>query len=553
MPTSSTPRVPKPQRSNDRASRPRPTAKSQQRNTRTCGEFGGLTETGKKCDNPATGAKHDQPCYLHKHQRASTATAVDVSALPDDVRRALERDDNEEPVADVQAANQDTLSTTIRGRLRLPWREDVELYPLCLWGDSGIGKSERVKQIAAEEGYTTLTLSLATMDATTLEGLPVLKDEGERRARVEYAMSEVAAKAWDAHDRGEDVLLFCDELNHASLLVHQALFPVMLPDSADGARYLASHKLPPGTRVVAACNPPQVDSVLQDLPRTFETRLQHVKAETTTEEWLDYLHHKDETTMQDVMDRVPLSADEGGFESDSDMELAIRRAIAQVEEVVPAVTAYIDGEPAHLQDTSIEAANAASAEDVEGHAYTRGTPTGRSWMKLIQQLAVSRAQHQMREAGEPPYDTPTQRRAAAIGYLGATVGNQFASFYEDLQGMPHPSEVLKERTPEMVGTGPRAYYQTMRVANYVREQNDEAGFHAAMTLMLNMREEADPSNSKSDWAGTLAYGEMGLRRLMRNATPAMRDSLPKTTVERMSKGNIDWWSEVKQTDGDDDA
>lgn len=114
--------------------------------------------------------------------------------------------------------------------------------PVLLWGRPGVGKSSFIEGLASDRLPVT-TLIASIHDPTDFSGLPVLED-----GRVRYAVPR-----WvdDFPDDG-DGILFLDELSTAPPSVQSALLRVVFE------RKVGFHPLPPGVRIVAAANPPDL-------------------------------------------------------------------------------------------------------------------------------------------------------------------------------------------------------------------------------------------------------------------------------------------------------
>lgn len=116
---------------------------------------------------------------------------------------------------------------------------DADL-PVLMTGAPGIGKSDIVRQIAAERGWPVIDMRLVTTDPVDLRGLPVASDG---RA-IFLPMGELP----DADRDGDSGILFLDELPQAPMAVQNAAFSLVLD------RRIGDYRLPPGWRVIAAGN-----------------------------------------------------------------------------------------------------------------------------------------------------------------------------------------------------------------------------------------------------------------------------------------------------------
>lgn len=139
--------------------------------------------------------------------------------------------------------------------------------PVLLWGRPGVGKSSFIEGLAkASLPVTTLIASIH--DPTDFSGLPVLED-----GRVRYAVPR-----WvdDFADDG-DGILFLDELSTAPPSVQSALLRVVFE------RKVGFHPLPPGVRIVAAANPPDLMVGGWELSPPLRNRFVHLNWDIPTD------------------------------------------------------------------------------------------------------------------------------------------------------------------------------------------------------------------------------------------------------------------------------
>lgn len=111
-----------------------------------------------------------------------------------------------------------------------------------LIGSPGVGKSALVQQVAKELNMPLYTVIGSTLDPTDLGGLPVVNKQGT----VDRIPLTIIRKCCE-----EPSILFLDELACAPPSVQSAMLRLILE------RVAGDYKLHPGTRVVAATNPPE--------------------------------------------------------------------------------------------------------------------------------------------------------------------------------------------------------------------------------------------------------------------------------------------------------
>jgi MoxR-like ATPase len=93
--------------------------------------------------------------------------------------------------------------------------KDAELRKLAvyLWGSSGSGKSDLVREIAKDLNWHLIDLRLTRMDSTDLSGLPYLHEESKQTIYYlpEFLPTEEMISGW-----GKDgCIIFLDELSAA--------------------------------------------------------------------------------------------------------------------------------------------------------------------------------------------------------------------------------------------------------------------------------------------------------------------------------------------------
>jgi len=145
--------------------------------------------------------------------------------------------------------------------------------PTMLWGDTGIGKTDLVKQAGARAGRQVRTITPATYESVDLRGLPV--DRGDR---VDWTRPDFVA---DLFNMGAEPVLFVDEINTNKAL-EVPLMQLIL------TRSIGPHKLPEGTRIVCAGNRTTDRAAAQRMGKALEDRLFHLDYEASLDSWLPW-------------------------------------------------------------------------------------------------------------------------------------------------------------------------------------------------------------------------------------------------------------------------
>ena len=143
--------------------------------------------------------------------------------------------------------------------------------PAFLWGAPGLGKSDAVRQIAAQRGVPLIDLRAILLDPVDLRGLPHVRD----------GLAAWAAPAFlpQADRDGPAGILFLDELNAAPASVQAACFQLILD------RKLGEYRLPAGWRIVAAGNRQSDRAAAQRMPTALANRFAHIDVEPDVNAW----------------------------------------------------------------------------------------------------------------------------------------------------------------------------------------------------------------------------------------------------------------------------
>lgn len=144
--------------------------------------------------------------------------------------------------------------------------------PVMLWGDTGIGKTEIVKQVAAALGRPCLVETLATMESVDLRGLPMNGADGVVWNRPDFLVR--------LDKLGKGAVLFVDEANANPPSVQVPIMQLVLN------RHIGPHELPEGTRIVMAGNRMTDRAAAQRMNKALEDRLFHLDLEASLKPWL---------------------------------------------------------------------------------------------------------------------------------------------------------------------------------------------------------------------------------------------------------------------------
>jgi hypothetical protein len=145
--------------------------------------------------------------------------------------------------------------------------------PLFLWGPPGIGKSDIIAQIGADQKRPVIDIRLLLCDPTDIKGIPYF-DSNE--GTMKWAPSNELPK----HGQGLDnAILFLDEMNSAPPSVQGAAYQLILN------RRIGEYVLPEGVSIIAAGNRDTDKGVTFRMPTPLANRFVHLEIEHNFEDW----------------------------------------------------------------------------------------------------------------------------------------------------------------------------------------------------------------------------------------------------------------------------
>lgn len=162
----------------------------------------------------------------------------------------------------------------------LPLLTKHDIVP-CYWGGQGKGKTQTMKQFASANSLGFVHLHLATQEVGDLVGLLVKRDDGTvYHAVPEWFPTEAAIKAGRYPAQG---IVFLDEINRAHPDVIQCCFSLITEKT------IHTHKLPPGWKIVAACNYQSNEfNVTDTSDAAWLSRFCHIDFQPDVAEFVDY-------------------------------------------------------------------------------------------------------------------------------------------------------------------------------------------------------------------------------------------------------------------------
>ena len=167
----------------------------------------------------------------------------------------------------------------------------VRQRPVLLMGPPGIGKTQIMEQIAAENGVGLVAYTITHHTRQSAVGLPFIEKkvfDGVEYSVTEYTMSEILASVYKLMESTgvREGILFLDEIN----CVSETLAPMMLQFLQ--CKTFGNQKLPEGWLIVAAGNPPEYNRSVRDFDVVTLDRVKRIDVEEDFAVWKEYAVNK---------------------------------------------------------------------------------------------------------------------------------------------------------------------------------------------------------------------------------------------------------------------
>ena len=174
------------------------------------------------------------------------------------------------------------------GNYRIP---AVRQRPVLLMGPPGIGKTQIMEQIAAEENVGLVSYTITHHTRQSAIGLPFIEKRvygGVEHTVTEYTMSEILGSVYALTEKTgiREGILFLDEIN----CVSETLAPMMLQFLQ--CKTFGNQKLPEGWLIVAAGNPPEYNRSVRDFDVVTLDRVKRITVEEDFAVWKEYALRK---------------------------------------------------------------------------------------------------------------------------------------------------------------------------------------------------------------------------------------------------------------------
>lgn len=144
--------------------------------------------------------------------------------------------------------------------------------PAMLWGPPGIGKSELIAEIAAEQGRPVIDMRLLLLEPTDIKGIPYFDPETK-------TMKWAQPADLPTEDSLSNAVLFMDEINAAPPSVQAASYQLILN------RRVGEYHLPDGVSLICAGNRDSDKGVTYRMPSPLANRLVHIEMAANFEDW----------------------------------------------------------------------------------------------------------------------------------------------------------------------------------------------------------------------------------------------------------------------------
>jgi hypothetical protein len=146
--------------------------------------------------------------------------------------------------------------------------------PTFIWGPVGVGKSDLLRQIAAEQERELTDIRLSQIDQLDLRGLPSPDSSGKTFGYLTPAFLPT--------DPNDTRIIFFDELNCAQPSIQAVAYQLILD------RKIGDYTLPEGVAVVAAGNREGDRGITFRMPTPLLNRFVHLEVNYHAKTWQDW-------------------------------------------------------------------------------------------------------------------------------------------------------------------------------------------------------------------------------------------------------------------------
>lgn len=150
--------------------------------------------------------------------------------------------------------------------------------PCMFWGKPGVGKSEGVRQAAADHDAALVDIRLSQYDSVDLRGIPV-PTQGMTVWHAPITLPFKGNEVFEKLDSDKPIFLFLDEINSAAPSVAAVAYQLI------NDRAVGEHKLLDNVVVIAAGNREQDRGVTNRMPTPLANRFTHYEIDVEVDSW----------------------------------------------------------------------------------------------------------------------------------------------------------------------------------------------------------------------------------------------------------------------------
>lgn len=194
----------------------------------------------------------------------------------------------------------EVLSYTFDNNIELA-KEGIKPMSIKINGESGIGKTSVIRQVAEEKGFKYVKLNLAEITVDDLIGYPIIvhemKKDNDTKWIPEKTVDTYIENGWELQGNyrmsygtpeklapyiGKDtpIVLTLDDANRATMSLLQAVMEI-----CEEGRY-TSWELPKGSTVVLSCNPEDGDYIVTSTDDAHKTRTLSYDMKFDVDSWV---------------------------------------------------------------------------------------------------------------------------------------------------------------------------------------------------------------------------------------------------------------------------